>query len=100
MHIFMFKMLLLYCLNLYKLTFNPNESLCLCTCYFSCTFNEINKFHKAIVLCPGLCPRANHIFIIYYSPQQIIQKHLDIRFHFYADDTKLCLHLTHKNVSL
>ena len=47
----------------------------------------------------GLCPRSYTLFIIYYSPQQCHSNHPGIGFHFYADDTQLYVHLTHKNVA-
>ena len=41
------------------------------------------------------------LFSLYTTPlSKIIQNHTDISFHFYADDTQLYMHLTHKNVAL
>ena len=31
---------------------------------------------------------------------QLISKHPDVKSHFYADDTQLFIHLTHKNVKI
>ena len=40
------------------------------------------------------------LFSLYTTPlSKVIQKHPGIGFHFYADDTQLYVHLTHKNVS-
>ena len=37
---------------------------------------------------------------LYTTLSKIIQNHPGISFHFYADDTQLYVHLTHKNVAL
>ena len=40
------------------------------------------------------------LFSLYTTPlSKVIQNHPGIGFHFYADDTQLYVHLTHKNVS-
>ena len=40
------------------------------------------------------------LFSLYTTPlSKVIRNHPSIGFHFYADDTQLCVHLTHKNVS-
>ena len=41
------------------------------------------------------------LFSLYITPlSKVIQNHPGISFHFYADDTQLYVHLTHKNVAL
>ena len=41
------------------------------------------------------------LFSLYTTPlSKVIQNHPGISFQFYADDTQLYLHLTHKNVAL
>ena len=38
------------------------------------------------------------LFLLYTTPlSKVISKHPDVKFHFYADDTQLFIHLTHKN---
>ena len=40
------------------------------------------------------------LFSLYTTPlSKVIQKHSGISFQFYADDTQLYVHLTHKNVA-
>ena len=40
-------------------------------------------------------------FSLYTTPlSKVISKHPDIKFHFYADDTQLFIHLTHKNTNI
>ena len=40
------------------------------------------------------------LFSLYTTPLgKVIQNHPGIGFHFYADDTQLSVHLTHKNVA-
>ena len=41
------------------------------------------------------------LFSLYTTPlSKVISKHTDVKFHFYADDTQLFIHLTHKNAKI
>ena len=41
------------------------------------------------------------LFLLYTTPlSKVISKHPDVKFHLYADDTQLFIHLTHKNTEI
>ena len=77
------------------------------TAYLSHRFQAIkigstlSELHELLFEVPKGSILGPLLFSLYTTPlSKVIGMHTDIKFHFYADDTQLLIHMSHKNAAL
>ena len=56
-------------------------------------------FVNSYLAYPRFCPWPFAVLIVHHPLSLIISKHKGIKFHFYADDSQVYIHLSQKNAS-